>query len=441
MAAKDKNIRTTAGVILLAALSALAFLVFIMGRDGAEEDEGPVTLTYWTHEDPNRTPFEARLVAEFEALNPDVTIQRITHPSTRIAERLLTAFAAGQGPDIFHTQLEDSYAFVANRLVAPVSLEAMGADNTQALVDLYVEDSLDPVLIDGILYGIPLELLNWSIYINDRIFRDAGLDPDTDYPRTWEDMVRLSGRIVRRDGDIITRRGFDFRYSDYLIGLVPMVEQLGGKLVSEDGRTAIVGEEAWLEFLHFMRQWGPHGKNLGSPAYPNARFLFNYDNDEVAMIHSGMYQQARIMADNPEFYESGEWRVVPFPVFENGVNDIASCFYGQFLMVNRQATPRQRYYAWKFINYMQQHPEEYLAIRIIQPSKALMESELYLNTPYADVFSADMMRGNVVYHAQNSTRLQKLIKTAVESVMLDDVSPERAYALLKAHAQELIDER
>ena len=424
-------------MIILALILGAAFL--LIRTAPSRQEEGPVVITYWTHEDPNRTPFEERLVAEFEAAHPGVTIERVTHPSTRIAERLFTAFAAGQGPDIFHTQLEDSYSYVAHKMVAPVSLEALGAKTTEELVDRYVEGALDPVLIDGTLYGIPLEMLNWCIYINDRIFRDAGLDPDRDYPKTWEDMVRLSEKIVRREGEVITRRGFDFRYSDYLIGLVPMVEQLGGRLVSEDGKTAIVGEKAWLEFLHFMQAWGPGGKNLGSPTYPNARFLFNFDNDEIAMIHSGMYQQARIKADNPEFYESGEWRVVPFPVFENGVIDRASCFYGQFLMVNIQAHERERFYAWKFIEYMQQHPEEYLDIRIIQPSKALMESSMYRKTPYAEVFSQDMKRATVVYHAPNSTALQKLLKTAVESVMLEEVSPERAYAILKAHAQALID--
>jgi multiple sugar transport system substrate-binding protein len=108
-------------------------------------------------------------------------------------------------------------------------------------------------------------------------------------------------------------------------------------------------------------------------------------------------------------------------------------------MVNIKLSDQQRYYAWKFINFMQQYAEEYLEIRIIQPSKALMESELYLSLPYAQVFKSDMERANVVYHAQHSSKLQDLIRTAVESVMLDGVSPERAYATLKAHAQELLD--
>ncbi len=42
-------------------------------------------------------------------------------------------------------------------------------------------------------------------------------------------MADISEKLVLRDGEIITRRGFDFRYPYYLISMIPMVEQLGGK--------------------------------------------------------------------------------------------------------------------------------------------------------------------------------------------------------------------
>ncbi|MDD5763942.1 MAG: ABC transporter substrate-binding protein, partial [Candidatus Bipolaricaulis anaerobius] len=55
----------------------------------------PVKITFWTHEDPNRTPLEEEYIRRFEALYPHVTIERVTYPSAKIAEVLLTAFAAG----------------------------------------------------------------------------------------------------------------------------------------------------------------------------------------------------------------------------------------------------------------------------------------------------------------------------------------------------------
>ena len=80
-------------------------------------ETGPVKLMFWTHEDKNRATLEDRYITEFQAKNPDVTIQKLLHPSTKIQEAVLTAFAANEGPDIFNMSIEDEYAYIANKRV------------------------------------------------------------------------------------------------------------------------------------------------------------------------------------------------------------------------------------------------------------------------------------------------------------------------------------
>ncbi len=427
--------------VLTAALILLAVSAVFAGGDAENENTGPIQLEFWTHEDPNRTEIEDRYIAEFEEANPGITINRVTHSSTKIQELVLTAFAAKQGPDIFNMSIEDEYAYIVNGRVAPVDAKALGYESIKELGKAYIPKVLDPVTMDGEIYGLPLELTNWCVYINKKVFRDANLDPEKDYPRTWEDMVEISEKLVIRNGDIITRRGFDFRYPYYLVSMVPMVEQLGGQLISDDGKTAIVGEEAWMTFLDYMKNWGPNGYNLGSPTYKNARKLFNHDNNDIAMAMTGLYQQGRINADNPDFYNSDDWMVVPFPKFKNAKKDVAGCYYGHYYMVNGQKPSAQQKAAWKFIGYMLSHGEEYLTkVNIIQPTTQLMNSDTFKNMPFSKVFQDDMEKGHVVYYGENSAKIQELIKHAVESVMLSGVSTEKAYATLKAEAQELLDE-
>jgi multiple sugar transport system substrate-binding protein len=403
--------------------------------------QAAVELTYWTHEDPNRTEIENRYISEFEKVNPGVVIKRVTNPSKKMAERILTAFAANQGPDIFNLQIEDEYAYIVNQRLAPVDHEAAGYSSVKSIYDAYIPKVLDPVTYEGSLYGLPLELTNWCIYVNDRVFKSAGLDPERDYPKTWEDMVAVSEKIVIRQGEIIQRRGFDFRYPYYLVSMVPMVEQFGGKLISDDGKQAIVNDQAWIKFLTFMQEWGPNGKNLGSPTYKNARKLFNNDNNDMGMCMSGLYQAGRIRADNPEFYNSGEWRVIPYPTFKNAVNDSACAYYGHYLVVNAQKPKMNQTMAWKFIAYMLRHSEEYLSkVGLIQPTVSLMESETFKAMPYSNVFKKDMERGHVVYYGENSAKIQEHIRGAVESVMLSGVSPAEALKNLKRKAQEALEE-
>ncbi len=142
---------------------------------------------------------------------------------------------------------------------------------------------LDTVTVDGEVYGLPLELTNWCIYLNKKVFRSAGLDPEKDYPKTWEEMADISEKLVIRDGDILIRRGFDFRYPYYLTFFVPMVEQLGGDLLSSDGKKAIIGDEAWLKALTYMQQWGPSAATLDRRPTRMPATSSNQDNNDIAM--------------------------------------------------------------------------------------------------------------------------------------------------------------
>jgi len=414
----------------------IAVLCMIVGLFGKT-----VELVFWTHEDPNRTPLEEAYIAEFQKMYPEVKITRVTYPSSKLKEVVLTAFSARKGPDLFNLGMQDSYPYIVNERVAPVDLRVLGLESYDDLLSIYVEGTLEPVTYEDKIYGLPLEITNFCLYLNKKYFREVGLDPEKDYPKTWEDIMETSEKLVIRDGEILLRRGFDFRYPAYFSEWLPLVEQSGGSLFSEDGKTAIINDEAWLKALQFMKDWGPQGKNLGSPTYQPARNEFNRDNNSVTMCMSGLYQIDRIKTQNPEFYESGEWMVVPFPVFENAVNDVRCNYSGHYYMVNAESSKEKQEYAWKFIDFMLSHPEDYfLQVGLIQPKKTLLDSEAFKNYPYADVFMSDLAKSQPVPLHPKGPQLETLIREAIEDVMLTNVTAEQALATLKKKANELLQE-
>ncbi|HOO32928.1 MAG TPA: extracellular solute-binding protein [Thermotogota bacterium] len=400
-----------------------------------------IEIVYWTHTDTARTELENRLIEEFEAKYPNVTIKRVYNEAKKMGDLVLTAFSGNNGPDIFNLQSEQLFSYMINGRVSPVDFKALGLKDEEALEGEYSKGTFNPVTYDGEIYGIPLELTNWCIYINKKLFRDAGLDPETDYPKTWEDMLVLADKLVQRNGEIITRRPFDFRYPYYLVSLLPMVQQLGGDLVSPDGKTAIYNEEAWLKVLNYFKEWGMHGKNYGNPTYTNARKVWNKDNGDIVMCLTGLYQQGRLRTDNLEFFNSDDWMIVPFPVFEDAVNDNGAAYYGQYWMVNAQASKDTQEWSWKFIDYMRQHAEEYLAdVNLMQPINSLLESDLFKSMPYSDVFTKDLEKSNPVFVHENGKMMEEKIGVAIQAVMLSGTDPEEALEQLKADIQEILDD-
>ena len=425
-------------LVVFLCLSLVLGSVFAQGANEAKSDQ-PIVLEFWTHEDASRQALEQRYIDEFERLHPNVKINVTIQSAEKLRELIQTAFASGEGPTFFNLPIENEFQYIEAGRVAPADYKTLGFKDAKDLLANYSDGMIDAVYYEGDVYGLPLELTNWSIFINKNVFKAAGLDPEKDYPKTWEDMVEVSKKIVLRDGDIITRRGYDFRYSYELTYFVPMVEQLGGSLSRTEG---CVNKDAWVQALTFMKNWGPSGNNLGSPTLTAARKLFNKDNGDIAMCNTGLYQESRILSDNPSFYNSGEWMVVPYPVFENAVNDVAGCYYGHFYMVNVDKSEAEQQMAWEVIKYFlltEGHAEEYLTqVGLIQPTKALMNSETYAQQPYSEVFKGDFARSHIVYYEKGATDIQGAINSAIKQVMLQGVDPSKAYDTLQKNVLEFL---
>ena len=426
-------------LVLLLCLITIISSVFAQGAKEEVDTNQPITLEFWTHEDSARQALEERYIAEFQELHPNVTVNVTRQSAEKLRELVQTAFAAGEGPSFFNLPIENEFQYIEAGRVAPADYETLGFKDAKDLLNAYADGMIDAVYYDGDIYGLPLETTNWSIFLNKKVFRDAGLDPEKDYPKTWEDMVEVSKKIIIRDGDIIQRRGFDFRYSYELTYFVPMVEQLGGALSESEG---CVNKDAWVKALTFMQNWGPQGENLGNPTLTAARKLFNKDNNDIAMCNTGLYQEARILSDNPNFYNSGEWMVVPYPVFENAVKDVAGCYYAHFYMVNADASAAEQKMAWELIKYMlltDGHAEEYLTnVGLIQPTKALLESDTYASMPYSDVFKNDFARAHITYYGKGATAIQSAINSAIKQVMLQGADPAAAYDALQKNVMEIL---
>ena len=409
--------------------------------ENAESNE-PITIEFWTHEDKNRQALEEQYIAEFQATHPNVTINRSVYSSTKIPEIVMTAYASGAGPDIFNLQISHEYSYIINGLVAPVDYAAAGFKDAKVMQDHYMAGILDPVTVDGKIYGMPLEITNWVIYVDKNVFVDAGLDPVKDLPKTWEDMVELAPKIVKRDGEIITRRVFDFNYDLPIPQFQPMIEQCGAKFISDDGKEAIVGKEGWIKFLTFMQQWGPLGKNYGSPTLTIARKLINKDNNDMAMAMAGLYQEPRIKNENPKYFESDNWCLIPFPRFADADPSAPSAsFIAHYYMVNSAASAAKQKVCWEFISYMLSHHIDYLTKggTIVQPVTGILDAPEMKALRDSDVVLADLANSDCILYGDYSPEFEALLKNAITDVMIQGVSPEDAYAKLKKDAQDVLD--
>ncbi len=115
--------------------------------------------------------------------NIDQNVAQITYHKNTIEsykEDLLSALAAGNGPDIF--MIHNSWMPDFQDKIVPVPDYMM---TEQEFRDNFVDVAAEDCITDGQIYGVPLSVDSLALYYNKDIFNAAGV---TRPPKTWEEF-------------------------------------------------------------------------------------------------------------------------------------------------------------------------------------------------------------------------------------------------------------
>ena len=309
----------------------------------------PVTVTYWDGvENVKNELLSKKLIPEYQQLHPNVTIKYET--ISGLGNKLPVALATGTAPTIF--TLPDFLLPMAVEVNALDALPpaAWGQPNVEGVLNGYIPKLLDFNMEGGKLYGIPDEMNAHSLYMNNRMFREAGLDPTKDAPKTWDDVVRLSKLLTKREGDRIVQKGWEMRYAGehwmarmFLI----LLYQSGGDAL-RDGKPAFNGEAG----LRALQVWKTLvlAPNLSQNtlAAPYQDFATEQD----AMTFAGPNAGASIEKINPKMKDA--YTCAPLPAIR--ADRPTTIVYSYNWAVNAKHTEDQRKAAWDFIRYASNRP-------------------------------------------------------------------------------------
>ena len=389
-----------------------------------------ITIKLWSHSYPPRESIDNDIIVQFQKDNPNITVEYTVGPGDDdlYRDQLLTALAAGEGPDVFNVLARSVAELVSSGAVAPVDAAAMGFENVDAVKATYLAGTLDGFMDDsGTLYAVPTEIGNYSLFVNTKLFVEAGLDPATDIPKTWEDIMAIAPKLTKKDASgNITQRAFDFSYPGGLMSprltYGAMAYQLGGSYFNADKTAGGVNTEAWVRTLTFIRDYA---KDFGGPAMIDVGEDFVAGN--VAMVISGAwYMPQNIEAQNPDMAK--DIVVSPFPRWKDGlVNDAGSYIFGYGLYVNSASSPEVQAASWKLVNALSSQPDRYLQeAQLLQPRVSLVENTDLMGSVFAAPFVADMNGNPWTPIITNGGELPGILNRSMERVLLEGADPQES---------------
>ena len=118
---------------------------------------GDVSLTMWQHSYPPLNDWTENQIAAFEAEHPSIDVTFELVPFEEYNQKILTALAAGEGPQVFESDDYTFAQFTENGVLAPIDPAALGFDSVADLTAGYTANSLALVTAeDGTVSGHPL---------------------------------------------------------------------------------------------------------------------------------------------------------------------------------------------------------------------------------------------------------------------------------------------
>jgi multiple sugar transport system substrate-binding protein len=250
-------------------------------------------VTFWNVWGGTRAPILRALLDDFEAQNPGIRVENVTLDGQTSMQRMLTAIAGGQPPDLYMTGSRD-LAMWAD-LGAFMALDEYVARDGLDLTEHLFEPTIVGSMHDGQLIQLPFKITSsMMIWFNKDHFEAAGLDPENP-PRTWAELEEAAAALTIMNGDVIEQLGFNICIQCSVGPEDAFVEWLsrnGGRIVTEDNSDIAFDDERGIETLTWMVEfadnttggWGNMVQQYGStwndqrPAFYAGR---------VSMLHDG----------------------------------------------------------------------------------------------------------------------------------------------------------
>jgi multiple sugar transport system substrate-binding protein len=378
---------------------------------------GTSTINFWIFDNPPMVTVTKQLAAQYEKLHPGVTVDLTVLPNASYEQKYTVALSTGTGPDGLLVSNSDIPALASSHELAPVDFKAFGFASQAALVKAWMPGSLAGLTWGTGVYGIPMEFDTFSLFINTQDFKAIGLNPTTQYPKTWTELEQDAQKLaVYKNGQLV-REGFDWPYFTAgweMLVWYPILRQYGGNVLSANGKSAVVDSAAgvkavdlWVNMIKKYKAGSPSFA-VSTPTDPNQAFIEN----KQAMWITGPWAIPTITKGTAAY---GHYEVVPLPQV-NPKNPIA-VLYSWNWAVNAHAHNAAG--AWSFINFLSEHEVEWLkTCGYIQPRIGWYNTTTAKDFPYLSVFRFDQAHGIYVlpslYNAQITTDLGNALEAALE---------------------------
>ena len=346
-------------IFILLVLAGLAIYKFVLPRFQKPKE---VTLTYWGLWE-SETVMKG-VLDEWEKKNPNIKVNYIQQSPKEYRERLQSALARNQGPDIFRYHI--SWMPMLKNEVAPIPSDVMTTADFESTYYPVIKENLR---LGTSYVGLPLGIDTLALFYNEDIFQAAGKTPPTSWDQLRQTAIELtthdeSGRIQTAGVALGTTSNVE-HWSD-ILGL--MMLQNGVDLANP---TSQLAQDALIYYTIFNKT-----DNVWNETLPSSTIAFA--TGKVAMYFGYSWDIFELKNINPNL----KFKVVEIPQLPDTEVNWAS-FWVEGVSKRSQASKE----SWEFLKFLSS--KETLQKLYQTQSQTRLFGELYPRMDMAGLLSTN----------------------------------------------------
>ena len=243
------------------------------GAASSEQDvSGEIRAANWGG-NPTENNLVKKYIDDFMVKYPKIKVTQEQIPD-QFEDKIKTQMTAGSEPDAMYVSTKlMNFAAPAGRLLdlGPL-MNKWGVKR-----DEYVQSLLTPWEYSGKLYGLPKDFGSLAMFYNKKMFAAAGLQP----PKTWDEVRSHAKTLTKGDVKGISLADDSARWNAFLFAW-------GGKVLSEDGKTAVFNDKAAVDSATFYASFQLQDKSSDLPKNLGATWPGDaFGKQKAAMVIEG----------------------------------------------------------------------------------------------------------------------------------------------------------
>jgi len=359
------------------------------------------------------------IAADFETENPDATVKVTVIPFDAAHDKIATAIAGNQTPDVSLVGTTWLPEFAATGALDPTPTDLIDPAK-------FFEGSWSTTDVDGTSFGAPWYTETRLIYYRKDLAETAGVTPSEGWSQ--EDLQAFAKALQAEAGaewGISLQPGGTGSWQT----LMPFAWQRGAELVDGDQFAFDTPEmQAALEYYASFFSEGVSPTDLAEGGLESG-----FINGDIGAFVSGPWHMG-ILADQGGAGFADKWALAPMPEEEAGTSFTG----GGDLVVFKDSENRDT--AWKFVDFLTQDPQQqklYELVGSLPAVQSTWESGELANDPLLAAFGKQLQDAKSAPAVATWEEVAAPLDDAIEQASLGASNAEEALANAEQKANSI----